>query len=100
VNLPGGATIDSVANWADDYRRDHRQTGPWHYIDIPLADSRIDMARECANGDCVIGKTQQFLGCPERPEGRRGSEARGVRYMVHFVGDMHRPLRYRGLISS
>ena len=47
----GGASLEDVASWADDYRRDHPETGPWHYIDIPLADSRIDMAgwwrREC-----------------------------------------------------
>jgi S1/P1 Nuclease len=53
-NLLDGSAIDGVASWADDYRRDHRETGPWHYIDIPLADSKIDLARECPNGDCVI----------------------------------------------
>ena len=31
--------------WADEYRRDHRETGPWHYIDIPLADPKIGLAR-------------------------------------------------------
>ena len=36
----GGASLKDVASWADDYRRDHRETGPWHYIDIPLADSQ------------------------------------------------------------
>jgi hypothetical protein len=44
-NLLGGATIDSVASWADDYRRDHPETGPWHYIDIPLPESKIGMAQ-------------------------------------------------------
>jgi hypothetical protein len=53
-----GATIDSVASWAD-YRHDHPETGPWHYIDIPLADSKIDLARECPNGACVVVKTEQ-----------------------------------------
>jgi hypothetical protein len=47
----GGASLEDVASWADDYRRDHPESAPWHYIDIPLADSRIDMAgwwrREC-----------------------------------------------------
>ena len=62
-----GATIDSVASWADDYRRDHRETGPWHYIDIRLADSKIDLARECPNGECVIGKTEQFLAVLRDP---------------------------------
>jgi hypothetical protein len=54
-DLLDGATLDSVASWADDYRRDHRETGPWHYVNIPLADSKIDLAQECPNGDCVIG---------------------------------------------
>ena len=56
VNLADGA--DSVAGWADDYRRDNREAGPWQYINAPLADSKIDMARECPNGDCVIRKTE------------------------------------------
>jgi hypothetical protein len=47
---------EEASAWADEYRHDHRETGPWHYIDIPLADSKIDLARECPNGDCVIAK--------------------------------------------
>ena len=34
-NLLDGSTIEAVASWADDYRREHHETGPWHYIDIP-----------------------------------------------------------------
>jgi hypothetical protein len=41
--LLDGESIDEVASWADEYRRFHPETGPWHYIDIPLADSQIDM---------------------------------------------------------
>ena len=90
--LLGGAGIDSVASWADDYRRDHRETGPWHYIDIPLADSRIDMARECPNGDCVIAKAEYFLGILRDPKADRASKAEALKFVVHFVGDMHQPL--------
>jgi hypothetical protein len=70
-DLLGGASIDSIAGWADDYRRDHHETGPWHYIDIPLADSRIDMARECPNDRCVIAQTEHFLCGSEGPLGLR-----------------------------
>src|ERR1035437_6913103 len=42
---------EEASVWADEYRHDHRETGPWHYINIPLADSKIGMARECPNGD-------------------------------------------------
>ena len=90
--LLGGARIDSVASWADDYRRYHRDTGPWHYIDIPLADSRIDMARECPQEDCVIGKTEYFLGVLSDPKADEASKVEALKFVVHFVGDMHQPL--------
>ena len=91
-DLLDGSTIVAVASWADDYRRDNRQTGPWHYIDIPLADSRIDMARECPEGDCVIGKTEQFLAVLRDPKADRQTKAEALRFVVHFIGDMHQPL--------
>ena len=43
--LPAGQTLESIASWADEVRRDRRETGPWHSIDI--RDSKIDLAREC-----------------------------------------------------
>jgi hypothetical protein len=91
-NLLDGSAIDGVASWADDYRRDHPETGPWHYIDIPLADSTIDMARECPNGDCVIARTEQFLAVLRDPAADRASKAQALRFVVHFVGDLHQPL--------
>jgi len=26
---------EEASVWADEYRHGHRETGPWHYIDIP-----------------------------------------------------------------
>jgi S1/P1 Nuclease len=91
-DLLGGPTIDAVASWADDYRRDHRETGPWHYIDVPLADSKIDLARECPNGDCVIAKTEYFLGVLRDRKADRSAKAEALKFVVHFVGDLHQPL--------
>jgi len=91
-DLLDGATIDSVASWADDYRRDHRETVPWHYIDIPLAVRRIDLARECPNGDCVIAKTEQFLAVLRHPKADQATKADALKFVIHFVGDMHQPL--------
>ena len=54
----GGASLEEVASWADECRHDHRETGPWHYLDIPLADSAIDLARDCPNRQCVVVKTK------------------------------------------
>jgi len=39
--LLDGSSIEAVASWADDYRRDHRETAPWHLINSPLTHYRI-----------------------------------------------------------
>jgi hypothetical protein len=85
-------TPEEASAWADEYRHDHRETGPWHYIDIPLADSRVDLARECRNGDCVIAKTGQFLAVLKDPKADKDAKAQALKFVIHFVGDMHQPL--------
>jgi nuclease S1 len=70
-DLLGGESLDQVASWADEYRHDHPETGPWHYIDIPLDVSRIDMPRDCPEGNCVIAKTRQFLAILKSPNADR-----------------------------
>jgi nuclease S1 len=90
--LIDGATIDEVASWAISYRRDHPETGPWHYINIPLADSQIDTAHECSGGNCVIGKTEQFLAVLRDPRASHQEKAEALEFVVHFVGDLHQPL--------
>lgn len=91
-DLLDGATIESVASWADDYRHDHPETGPWHYIDVPLMDDKIDLAKECPDGDCVVGKTEQFLAVLKDPKADRATKAEALKFVVHLVGDMHQPL--------
>jgi hypothetical protein len=91
-DLLDGSAIDAVASWADEYRHDHRETGPWHYIDIPLADSKIDLARECPNGDCVIAKTEQFLAILKDPKADKDAKGQALKFVIHFVGDLHQPL--------
>jgi len=81
-----------MASWADEYRHDHRETAPWHFIDIPLADSSIDLARECPNGQCVIAQTEHFLSVLRDPSADRAKKAEALRFVIHFVGDMHQPL--------
>jgi hypothetical protein len=81
---------EEASAWADEYRHGHRETGPWHSIDI--RDSKIDLARECSNGDCVIAKTQQFLAVLKDPNADKDAKAQALKFVIHFVGDLHQPL--------
>ncbi len=90
--LLGGATLDEVSHWADDYRTTHPETAPWHHIFIPLADSRIDMTRECPDDNCVVGKIEEFLAVLRNPKATRTEKADALKFVIHFIGDMHQPL--------
>ncbi|MES2124282.1 MAG: S1/P1 nuclease [Gemmatimonadota bacterium] len=90
--LLDGGTLASVANWADSFRVTHPETGPWHYVDIPTWESSYNPERDCKDGKCVIAAlTSQIaiLGDKRRP---RDERAQALRFVVHFVGDMHQPL--------
>jgi nuclease S1 len=90
--LAPGETIVSMASWADDTRRVRTETGPWHYIDIPITEKHLDMARDCPKGDCVITKIADFR--KELADSATAADARreALLFLVHFVGDMHQPL--------
>jgi hypothetical protein len=94
--------IADTASWADEVRN-RDKTGPWHYVDIPLTQTRpVDLEAWCPPiGPSVAGKDR--AGCvtnaieyhwailldPSRPGPER---ANALRYLIHFVGDMHQPL--------
>ena len=88
--LEPGATLASIANWADTQR--DRDTGRWHYLNLPRdADCQYVAARDCPDGQCVLGAIQAQAD-------RLGSTApdldrlEALKYLVHFVGDVHQPL--------
>lgn len=92
--LGRGHSLASVASWADDVRDTRPWTARWHFVDIPLAESRYDPARHCAprpEGDCVIAELERLkrsLACGRDPAVRREA----LKFAVHFVGDLHQPL--------
>lgn len=81
-----------VASWADDVRSEQPETGPFHYVNIPLNATRdkYDVNQICQQ-TCiidVIGKFTQQLKTSSDPKAR----ADALRYLIHFVGDIHQPL--------
>lgn len=93
-DLLDGANISDaeVANWADEIRRQRRATAPWHYVNIPTSQPTYDPARDGNNGDNVIdaiGRFERVLSDKAAPKADR---AEALKFLVHFVGDIHQPL--------
>jgi hypothetical protein len=90
----GGASRDAMADaatWADDVRGE-RKNGPWHYIDIPRGSQRGPLESFCGQEGCVTRAISEQLVILKDPKADAAKRAEALRYIIHFVGDLHQPL--------
>ncbi|WP_419804267.1 S1/P1 nuclease [Terriglobus sp.] len=106
--LLGKETLADVASWPDVYRPLETQTGPWHYVDIPEGGS-YERDRDCPTQpgvkagapndkwrDCVVDRILFFEGRLGDTSLDPADRATALKYLVHFVGDIHQPLHTTG----
>jgi S1/P1 Nuclease len=88
--------IDAMADastWADDFRTQHPETGPWHYVDIPLGTTRRDVEKFCdPKESCVTRAITEQLAILRSADADARKRADALRFLIHFVGDLHQPL--------
>lgn len=92
ATLAPGESLSALASWADEIRRERRDTESWHYVDIPLHSSGFDWKRDCAATGCVVEEIEEFRRTWHNPALSRGARREALLFLVHFVGDMHQPL--------
>ncbi len=83
--------IAYFATWADDYRAEHPETGPWHFWDVPLKLDSATPDQFCDQG-CVTKALQEQLAILKDTSQDPGKRADALKFVVHFVGDLHQPL--------
>ena len=86
--------LASIANWADEIRPREPKTAPWHYINIPVRQdvTAADLPKFCPNNDCVVKQIQINRGILADPSKSFDLRTRALKFIVHFVGDLHQPL--------
>ena len=90
----GNATTDlmvDASTWPDDVRNE-RNNGPWHYIDIPLGKHKGSLDEYCGTEGCVTRAIEQQRAVLKDQSADPVKRAEAIRYLIHFVGDMHQPL--------
>jgi hypothetical protein len=85
-------SLADVANWADQIRRQRPETAPWHFVDIPISSAGYDAARDCAGGDCVVAKIEDFATELQNQSLPIRQRLEALKFLVHFVGDVEQPL--------
>ncbi|MFM2295453.1 MAG: hypothetical protein RLZZ350_1866 [Verrucomicrobiota bacterium] len=90
--LPG-QTLADVATFADHYRNFDTNSGPWHYVDIPLTATSYDQARDCtAHHGCLLDQLEIFKQQVTDPKLTASNRVFALKFIVHLVGDLHQPL--------
>ena len=90
----GNAVRDAMADsstWPDDIRS-QAKNGPWHYIDIPRGAKRAPLSDFCGKDGCVTKAIEDELAILKNKNADPAKRAEALRYIIHFVGDLHQPL--------
>lgn len=94
-------SLAGVANWADEVRPqpEWRHTARWHYVNFPDLSCNYVPARDCPDGNCVIGA----INAQQRTLADRSASIQqrrqALKFLVHFVGDVHQPM-HAGLAAD
>jgi S1/P1 Nuclease len=84
--------LDQIASWADAVRPSRPETGPWHFVDIPLDIAKYDATRDCVGGNCIVQAIQRFASVLRDRSAEKAARLEALKFIVHFVGDVHQPL--------
>lgn len=85
-----GASLASISTWADEVR--NPATATWHYVNFQRGEPCVFKPEtDCAGNSCVVSAIERqtaVLASAESDEKR----LLALKYVVHFVGDVHQPL--------
>lgn len=84
-----GASLVSISTWPDEQRSS--ATTKWHYVNFPEGTCTYRAERDCPDGACVVGATQQQIGILKSAAGD-AEKLTALKYVVHFIADVHQPL--------
>ena len=91
-DLLGQDTLAEAGTWADDIRPDLKwnHAAPWHYVTVE-DNQTYETSKKNPRGD-VIEAIRRFEAALRNPGSTREEKAVAVKFLVHFIGDLHQPL--------
>lgn len=88
-----GKNFSESCLWADRVRNDtHRATYQYHFVNIARGADGVDLERDCPAYDCVLVAIRRYTVYLAREDMARDERAEALKFLAHFVGDLHQPL--------
>jgi hypothetical protein len=90
--LGDGQDLGELGLWADRIRSDpaYADSAPWHYMNIADGEPLADFQHP-PEGD-VLWAIDRFAGRLRDESLGRGERAEALKFLVHFIVDLHQPL--------
>jgi nuclease S1 len=89
-------SLAGVSYWADALRdadpARFKSTSRWHYINAKGGGCEFDVARDCADGGCVVRAIEEQRAILADRAQPREARRDALKFLVHFVGDIHQPM--------
>ena len=84
--------LADVAIWADIIRKKRKNERPWHYTNIKEGEWVYVQERDCHDSNCLVEKIKTFSKIVADTHTLFIERRDALKYLVHFVGDVHQPL--------
>lgn len=88
-------TFARSCTWADEILQgtNEHYTKDYHFINLPAGQAGVDMVRDCpAPRRCVPWAIRHYAERLANPHLSRSSRVAALKFLGHFVGDIHQPL--------
>ena len=108
--LLGPQSLADVSSWADRYVDANYQTFYWHFLNIPPEATSYDRERDCPRQpgvavggrgdtwrDCAVDRILYHKARLADTTLDRADRAIALKFLVHFVGDLHQPFHALGV---
>lgn len=104
-------SLMTVSTWADDFAHtsEGRYSAPWHYIDAhdsPPNACGVELSRDCdsvsgrKSSGCVVSAIANHTARLRDRDVPWAERQRSLKFLVHFLGDIHQPLHTEDLLRG
>lgn len=93
-DLLAGQSLAEVSTWADEIKSDRKWdwARPMHYANVATGSDGFVLERDCPARGCVIRAILDRSTVLRQDVAGHSKQAQALRFLVHFVGDIHQPL--------
>ncbi len=108
IQLLGNDDLAAISLWADDIKAERPETAGWHFVDIPMKAPAFSEPRDCYRPEpsrpytlrdhhnCVVDRITMYEEVLENAKTPRQQRVEALKFLVHFVGDIHQPMHAIG----